>query len=528
MTAPISGSRPQRLELQRETPFKAEADKGETLTVAMAATVFKKLQDGGLVPAKAVLSGSAPGGEGTWQQQLAGMISDTDGNGQLDLDLSQLASMLGGPSVDKLDAVLTGRTAGLPDAFIKSQGGDLYKKYELTSKAVAVQDYARGMVLTTEQDRSTTAFLADATNRAQWSPTEAKAVAQDALNGATVLTMRGDGRRARELLDGTGKTLTEAGRLGEAAEVYGALTKPPHAAVKRNLMQGLIDEMKVQVPTFDERTEGISAPAGANTVQVKASTHASTVGQMAQVRLNQLQVQTQMEATLGHKVDPTDLGEARAFFDAFSKGKPNEKVAAQYQGYLQAFFKHAGEGVEWTKAIPLDERGERISELLDGQPADEAGRTIVDCEGYAYLTAHLLGGVKNASGEPRFDVLYASRPGHVIAGVYDPKTTQLFTVNNDTVGAPTSTHGQADIQRVIGQSLVTAGPQIIGISTKQSESRPQTSDEHVSAPRVGSLVWDGKKVIGSILPENQEEFVKFSNATGSNSYAQYVAWKLKQ
>ncbi len=83
--------------------------------------------------------------------------------------------------------------------------------------------------------------------------------------------MRGDGRRARELLDGTGQALAGAGRFAEAAEVFSALTGP-------------------------------------NTVTLKPSSHVSTFGQMAQVRLNQLQVQTGMEATLGRKADPLDVG----------------------------------------------------------------------------------------------------------------------------------------------------------------------------------------------------------------------------
>ncbi|MBS1153612.1 MAG: hypothetical protein H6Q89_5310, partial [Myxococcaceae bacterium] len=168
MTSPLAGSRPRHLELQRATSFKTEPDKGENLEVAMLGTVFKKLQDAGLIPAGARMNG-----------KLA----------------------------EDLDAVLSGRTVvGLPDAFLQKQNtrSNLATSSGLTSKGAAAQGYSRGMVLTTEQDRTTAAFVAAAGPRALKSPAEARIVADEAINGAAVLTGKGDGRRARALLDKTG------------------------------------------------------------------------------------------------------------------------------------------------------------------------------------------------------------------------------------------------------------------------------------------------------------------------------------
>ena len=70
MPAPVSSARPQRLELRRDTGFTEEADKGKNREVAMAAMVFKKLQDAGLIPPGASLAGTVPAASGlegvTW------------------------------------------------------------------------------------------------------------------------------------------------------------------------------------------------------------------------------------------------------------------------------------------------------------------------------------------------------------------------------------------------------------------------------------------------------------------------------
>jgi len=286
--------------------------------------------------------------------------------------------------------------------------------------------------------------------------------------------------------------------------------------------------MKAQAPTFNEGYQGVEKPFGLNVVSLMPKEFVSTVGQMAQVRLAQLEVQTRMEATLGRQVDPRNVDDATAFFDAFAKDKPLAPVAVQYESYLKAFYKHSGADVGWTDTIPADQRGARVGELFDGLPSDEAGRTLVDCEGFSYLTAHILGGVKDETGKPRLDVLYATRPDHVITGVLDQGTKQAFTVNNDAVSAPTAVGNALEVQRLIGQALAGSDANIIGIATTQSESWPQVNHDKHQPPQLGALVWDGKKVVGQITAQSQAAFIQFSRDNGTESYSAFVKWSLKQ
>ena len=153
------------------------------------------------------------------------------------------------------------------------------------------------------------------------------------------------------------------------------------------------------------------------------------------------------------------MKDAGAYFQAFSRGHEAKAVASGFQSYLQAFYKHAGAGVEWNAAIPQDARAGRLDELVGNQLQDESHRRVIDCEGFAYLSDRLLGGIKNADGSGRFEVEYASRPGHVIAGVTEPTTKQIFVVNNDEVSEPEATRDphQRIAKALCGENLNVFG-----------------------------------------------------------------------
>lgn len=142
------------------------------------------------------------------------------------------------------------------------------------------------------------------------------------------------------------------------------------------------------------------------------------------------------------------MKDAGAYFQAFSRGHEAKAVASEFQSYLQAFYKHAGAGVEWNAAIPQDARAGRLDELVGNQLQDESHRRVIDCEG-----------IKNADGSGRFEVEYASRPGHVIAGVTEPTTKQIFVVNNDEVSEPEATRDphQRIAKALCGENLNVFG-----------------------------------------------------------------------
>jgi cell wall-associated NlpC family hydrolase len=506
-----------RLELLRPTSFKAEADGGENLELAMAVTIFKRLQDAGLIPVKAKLADDVPKLEGSkatsYEARLVELIKDTDGNGRLEIDLEALASakvLTGATTALALEGTLSGRTTGtIPDAFITKQDS----KSKLNLKGDDVKAYARGMVLTNEQDAAViNSFVA----RAKAEPV---AVSREAVAAAQVLVVKGRSAEARALLETSGDALAAAGNFAEARAVFQTLTQAPHADVKRNLLQNEIDLTRTN-HSFDEKTQTLQRKTSGNTLSLDTEAFASTVGATAKVRLEQLSVQERMSATLGRPVDPGAMKDAGAYFQAFSKGHDAKAVASEFQSYLQAFYKHAGEGVEWNAAIPQDARAGRLDELVGSQLQDESKRRVIDCEGFVYLSDRLLGGIENPDGSRRFQVEYATRPGHVIAGITEPATKQVFVVNNDKVSQPEFAR---DTHERIARALCGENMNIFGISTRQSESEPKVEvSNKYSPPRVGTFVWNGSAIVGEIDASQQSRYQDYANRTGLN--ASFGTW----
>ncbi len=525
----VTGTSSRRLELVRSTPFSKEADGGKTLEVAMAVTVFKKLQDAGYIGPKTKLaddvSKTATSKATSYEARLVELIRDTDGNGKLEIDLDALASsglLKGSPTASDLQNTLEGRTAAgtVSDAFVAKQSSDS----KLTgARADAVQAFSNGMVLKNETDAATlSSFYARAS-------TDPKAVAKEAVAAAQVLTMKGKNADARELLQLAAGALQQAGQLTEARAVLMPLTQPPHASAPRQLLQDELDITRSRLKageTFDPKRHVLPRETSGNKLEVAVDGEAvnTTVGAAAQLQLDQLALQERMQTTLGRKVDPSSLADASAYFQAFANGKDAAAVSQEYAGYLRTRYVHAGGGggVEWNRKIPQDARAGRLEELLDGQLTDEVGRRVVDCEGFAYLTDRLLGGIKNADGTNRFSVEYASKQSHVITAVTEPATKRLFMVNNEKVTPVTVPAGERDRQTKIAREVCgNDDVNFVGINRLQSGSEPVGHGSQIEVPKPGSLIFKNGRIVGEVDALQAQRFLEYSRRTG-NGFSQWI------
>lgn len=508
--ASITGSSARRLELVRTSTYTAEADGGKDLEVAMAATVFKRLQDAGLIPKGARLSTDLPRVDGlkstSYEARLVELIKDANGNGRFDVDLEALArsGVLAKPqTAEQLEAVLAGRTAGtLPDVFLDAQKKD---SQLVGARRDDVRRYANGMTLENEADAASFHSLVDR------AATQPQAVAKEAVATAQLLSARGKKDEARALLDAAGDALEKAGHFAAARSVFTELTADP---TPRHLLRGELELTRTN-STFDEKASYLVRTTAGNESTIETGNFASTVGETAKLRLAQLDLRERMAAALGRPADPTAMKDVGAYFQAFSQGKDAKEVSSEFQSYLQAFYRHAGKGVDWNRKIPQDERAARLDELFNGQQGDEAHRRVIDCEGFAWLSARVLGGVTNGDGSKRFQVDYASTPTHVIAAVTEPSTGQLFTVNNDKVGSPAAGGTERARQQRIVKELCGKFPDVVRISSRQKDSEA-LDETFARPPKLGSLIWDGTRVAGEVDALSQQRYLTYTQRRLNN------------
>ncbi|MCA9553233.1 MAG: hypothetical protein KC933_24565 [Myxococcales bacterium] len=523
-------SAPRYIEMNRR--FDTQSDGGRDMEVAMAATVFRDLQDAGHIPAGARLADEPPGSGGSlrgtsYEARLVELITDRDGNGRLDLDMDRLRSagiITGSPTSDQLEQTLTsGPRAQLSDDFVRGQD----RRSELTEYGVVsrrgrrIQGYSSGMVLQGSQDRAQDSFLSDASTRAGRSPDEARAVAREGVAGAQVLLRRGDQRHAQSLLADTGEALMRSGRRDEARQVFQELQRAPYADTQVNLMQRQMDETQRQDRTYTPGND-IAVESGGTTNTIDVSDFRSTYGELAQHRLTQIDTQDRMETALGRSVNPTRMEDARAYFQQYAQGHSTDEVRQEYQRYMESFYVHTGRGVEWNSAVSEDDRPAHMTELLSHQPTDDAGRRLVDCEGYSYMTDAILGGVRDESGQPRFDVGYAARPGHIISGVFDRASGEGFTVNNDDTqmmqGDLSSDRGRAT---ALARGIADGYYNVIGVGRHPSDTDTQEDD---GTPRTGALIWTGNDFVGVVNPQFQEGYRQWRDSRlGGGSVSEYLA-----
>ncbi len=536
-----SSSSPRYVEMNRA--FGTQRDGGRNMEVAMAATVFRDLQAAGHIPAGARLADAPPaagaGLRGTsYEARLVELIRDRDTNGRLDLDVEGLRSsgmLTGSPSADQVESAISGapRTR-LSDEFLRTQARNsgLNEYGAVNARGRSVQSYSSGMVLTTAQDRSSQAFVDDVGRRAGQSPEESRRVANEAILGAQALNGRGDQRHAQELLAGTGDRLQAAGRLDDAARVYRELQGAPYASTPVNLVQDRIDSVRRSTPDFNAQTGVIAATNGGTTTEIVPRNYQSTYGDLASRRLGQIDQTREMQRVTGRAdFDPRNMDHARDYFQHYAQGRGTDEVRGEYQRYLQNFYNHAGQGVTWDPAIRPDDRPGRMTDMLRDQPRDGAGRTIVDCEGYTYMNQSILGGIRRDDGSPRFDIVQAGRAAHVTSGALDRATGQGFTINNDQTAPLTGRLVQNDrwdmgvVAQGVARDIGGQYYDVIGFGRTPSTAIPteeqRAPNEH-GAPRVGTFVYDGQRIVGQVDQRMHDDFLRSQETLGPPSISEYL------
>jgi hypothetical protein len=485
--------------------------------LAMGAVVFRDLQREGLIDKDAKLadrppaSGKPAGLRGTsYEARLTELVTDQDKNGKLDIDLDRLSKsgMLTKPTTPaELERVLSGPQDQLSDKFI---GGQDPSRSKLSAFGIKnqrgqdVQDASKGMVLSGAQERQTQAFIDDAKTRMKSGPEEAKRVADEAIMGAQVLTQRGDQRNAQALLSGTGDALQAGERLDQSARVWRELRKPPYKDTPVNVVQDKIDEVKVADPNYKDG-QVIQFSSGVNTDRLAPDGFKSTYGATADRRLAQIDQNQRMNKTLGRPASPQSVDDARDYFNAYAKGKTTDQVRTEYQSYLKNFYVHTGDGVDWDPKIDPKDRPAQLQSMLNQQDQTKDGRTLVDCEGFSYLTDHILGGVSNPDGSKRFDVTYARNSEHVITGVFDRGGGLGFTVNNsNTTLLAVRPNDPAAENNAIASQLAGSAYEVLGFGANQDDAAVW-SGGHL---KPGAMVYDGAthQLVGSVTSQFADAF----------------------
>jgi hypothetical protein len=515
-------------QLEMNARYDLEPDKGKNMEVAMAATVFRDLQEKGYIPSGAKLADAPPADgnvEGrSYEARLVKLIGDADGNQKLDLDLDALKRsgiLSKDATTDELSNVLGGKPNDrLSDAFMlrQSDKSNLQKGGALTDKGKAVQDYSNRLTLTTDRDRRQQAFLDGASNRAKASPEEAGRVRDEAINKAALLQKSGDVRRAQDLLLGTGDRLTEARRFDDAKKVYGEMKKGPGASTPLNLVEKQHEDQLKRTPKFDPASQAITIRRGGTKTTIDESSFKSTYGAVADRKLAQIDETERMSAFLGRDADPRKIEDTKAYFRTLAKDGSTDELRDEYQKHLKAFYAHSGQGVEWDKSVALEDRPKEVAKLFDGQPVDASGRKIIDCEGYAYLTGQVFGDLG------RYDVLYAEKPGHIISGAFD-RDGGGFTVNNDDVkkvpkGASRTSAGRFD---AMAAAIAGGHYNVVRVGRSQADA---VVNGPFDLPRTGSILWDGQKAIGVV----DDEFVRDYQQHGGPglSVSQFLKQRLER
>lgn len=150
-------------------------------------------------------------------------------------------------------------------------------------------------------------------------------------------------------------------------------------------------------------------------------------------KLAQIDQAQRMSTALGRTVDPTNVGDAKAYFDKISdkKAKPQlttPQVREEFANYVGNFYQHTG-GLAWDPKDPVGNRvkPDTLNEMLHGSPPhprDTTGRAALDCEGTTYLTAAIF------QNNPRFDVSFVQGGSHISATVFEKGSAEKgFNVN---------------------------------------------------------------------------------------------------
>jgi hypothetical protein len=402
-----------------------EAGEAEILEQAMAAVIFARLQSEGLIDAKATLDSpidpEAYFGP-SYNDRLLELVGDADGDQQLDIDVYQLmvADLIRGPArPDTVEAALANdHFPGFSQQFLRHQGS-LSPVSRRDERSQAVVASAQGMMLRDQTAVKNAEFV-------ETIPGHLATAKDEAIGRAELQTRRGHGREARELLLETGDALLAAGKTAEAKEIYAELRRPEHADAKINGVRDLFDDYRTRGKEFP-RGMVRSLETNGSEVKVAPYSHDTTFGAIASRRIAQLETREKLSSLLGREADPFKAADAREYFAKFEKSHSTAEVKQELANYLASFYVHAGEGAAWSKGVAEDNRAGKLDELFADLPVDEAGRKIIDCEGFAAINESVF---KDSS---KFDMYYVQVPGHVVAAVIDKKKEEMFVVSNQRV-----------------------------------------------------------------------------------------------
>lgn len=496
--------------------FDDQPDGGENLEVAMAVQIFHRLQDAGLIDPNKRLSSGVPRVEGfrstSYEARLVELIRDADDNGRLDIDLAALAragitNEAVSPSTLELHLGDHSMEAPSYAFFMRSSRSSDLADYGLTAKGRTVRDLTEGLHLESSTQRATDQFLRTVPQLVARG--EAQVVAEQAMAAASIYTKTDKPEVARTLLSTTAHALVDGGARKEAAVLLRALTKAPHASVPQHIGKHFLDRMEGL--RFDPDRHAAVFGDGGNSTTVDVNKFRSTVGRVAAIRVAQLELVGRMEKTLHRAVDPFKTADVRSYFQQIAKTGSSEAIAAEFEAYLKAFYVHAGEGVTWSKSVPIDERPNRIDELIEKQPADGAGRRLIDCECFAYLADNVFSSIETKGGDHRFAVRYVQRPGHITALVVDRASRRAFGVDNEDVDALGTVETDRALVVAAGNLIAGRGSEIFRISRTPSDAK--TTDE-VGLPKRGSVGWKDGKLAGIVDDRVRDHYAEVMRGAG--------------
>jgi hypothetical protein len=531
-TGPVSSDTDGPRSLENNRDLSSDTTDNRNQEVAMGAVIFRDLQRGGLIDKNAALAdrppgdGKAAGLRGTsYEARLTELVTDQDHNGKLDIDLDRLSKsgmLTKRASPAELERALSGRQDQLSDEFVRDQSrkSGLSLFGVKTERGQEVQDASKGMVLSGAQDRQTKAFLDEASGR-MIGPDQSRKVADEAIMGAQVLSRRGDQRNAQTLLSGTASELQGTSHLDQSARVWRELKNAPYKDTAVNLVQDEIDGVKLADPKYKDG-QGITFEENGNTNRVAPNQFKSTYGAMADRRLAQIDQTQRMSETLGRRAVPENVDDARDYFAAYAKGKSTDQVRTEYQSYLQNFYVHTGEGVDWDPKVAQKDRPKDLQQLLSRQPETADGRTLVDCEGFSYLTDHVLGGVTNPDGSKRFDVAYVASTDHMIAGVFDRNAKGGGFVVNNSNTAPLGGPLDTPVARADALAKQMSGRQydVLAFGADPSGAQVFDGQRHLLT---GTIMYDGDRLAGAVTPELSAAYDRARAHYGYLSASQFVA-----
>ncbi|MBL8916696.1 MAG: hypothetical protein JNM17_38700 [Archangium sp.] len=221
-------------------------------------------------------------------------------------------------------------------------------------------------------------------------------------------------KKAESTLEGSAKLMNEADAQMKAGNFEGA--------------RKTLEQLK-NTPTPEGQKDFLASKGGKNGVDATLPpSKPITNAEVAAIKLGQVAQAEKMSNLVGQPFDATNPKDVRRYFDAVSKDPKvtTANLRDEFATYVKNFHTPADK-VDWgPNSPPIGKRTdpEALNGMFQNTETDRSGRRALDCEGHSYLTGAIF------SGNPRFDVTYASDPAHITAIVTEKKSpTKGFSVN---------------------------------------------------------------------------------------------------